>query len=272
MRDCDTMIELAALLPDGELTEDEVKALKTHTQQCESCRRRMEAYGALSGALRDMKTAAPDTLVPGVLYKVSLPPERKGLVRFFPRATTLVAACLILVLAVVLQQGNLFGPGLGHDTGASDENAPHEVLFAAPKEADMMDAGEDSIEDAVPRGVPVTIDAPAESGEIPLPSMVPDSAGGEEPPFLLQGSGDGQAEKYADLLPLEAPFRSAFITTETMPEAFVARAETRTDGAVYYFWLDTEDEFNAYLRDHVGEICEGEETAEKWVLVFVSSL
>ena len=107
MRDCENYTELAALLADGLLSAEEEASLRGHAASCAACQKRLEEYAAIHDALRGA-VKPPDTLVPGVMYKLSLPKERTGLRRFMPRGFALAAACLAILLLAVSRDGGDF--------------------------------------------------------------------------------------------------------------------------------------------------------------------
>ncbi len=99
MRDCENYIELANLSVDGLLTEEENESLRAHLESCPDCRRRAEAAGAMSAAFSQMEAEPPDTLAPGIKYKLSLEPsEKKSWRRFMPGSLTVAAACVALII------------------------------------------------------------------------------------------------------------------------------------------------------------------------------
>lgn len=98
MRDCDNYIELSALLIDGHLSEGEEAALRAHMIECADCRKRVAEYTAIHDAFA--LAEPPDTLVPGVIYKLGLPKRKTGIRRFIPRGFALAAACVAVILLI----------------------------------------------------------------------------------------------------------------------------------------------------------------------------
>lgn len=109
MSDCDRFSELANLSADGLLSDSESAALAAHLELCPDCRRRAEAAAAMSDAFGALMADPPDTLAPGIRYKLSLEPTAQPRWRrFLPRGLTAAAACVV-VLLLLWQTGSLTG-------------------------------------------------------------------------------------------------------------------------------------------------------------------
>lgn len=155
MRDCGEYTELAELFSDGLLTDEENEKLKSHLECCPDCRRRVEAAGAMSAAFSSMEAEPPDTLAPGIKYKLSLEPsERKPLRRFLPGSLTVAAACIALL--IILSQRNDAGspalikglPDQGTALGGEAEFSDS-LMMASPEAGQVpQPTSEDTLERA----------------------------------------------------------------------------------------------------------------------------
>lgn len=141
-RSCEEYRELAALLPDGELSQEEENDLRAHTETCPECRCCLTDYDVLSCALREFDAEPPELLVSAVLRDLQSSRSKRG-VRFLPGIAA--AACLIAVsvLSIRYFHGNIFppNPGLGiiesYSADGADENGavPESYLPALEGEA-----------------------------------------------------------------------------------------------------------------------------------------
>ncbi|MDR0325156.1 MAG: zf-HC2 domain-containing protein [Oscillospiraceae bacterium] len=97
MEHCD--IEALSAFIDGELPEESAARLRAHMEECPNCRALAEDMAALKEGFAALEAEPPDTLAPGILYKISLgeePPRRRRVVR----SLVSVAACLIAALVI----------------------------------------------------------------------------------------------------------------------------------------------------------------------------
>ncbi len=105
MDTCENYQEALSLSADGLLDEAGQQALEAHTAVCPDCAARLEAFAALRDAMAGWEEIPPDTLTPGILYKLDLEsrqrvhPIRKKLI-----AMGSLAAVAVLIVAL---QGRL---------------------------------------------------------------------------------------------------------------------------------------------------------------------
>jgi hypothetical protein len=163
MERCD--IEAVSAFIDGELPEESAARLCGHIENCPSCRALRDDLTALKEGFAALGVPAPDTLAPGVMYKISLPgdPPRKNRML---RSLVAIAACAAAVFIITRVPGtekflaprqiedtvNLFGaesamfaPAPGGGAEARDEaNDPQ----SAPFPAEDMAEGDSVLRDA----------------------------------------------------------------------------------------------------------------------------
>ncbi len=132
MTDCEKYLELMSAMLDGELSGEQEAELLTHIDTCTECKRVYNAFKGISGALTEELVAPPDTLVKGVMYKISN--RKKSERRFAFGRFTALAACLALALFGASHFGLLDGTKLG----STERSA------AAPKAAESQALMEDS--------------------------------------------------------------------------------------------------------------------------------
>jgi hypothetical protein len=124
MAGCD--IEAISALTDGELSEDAASSLHRHLDECPSCRALLEDFKALRQGLGGLDAEPPDTLMPGILYKIDLgeDPPRKGRVI---KSLIAVAACAAVVF-FIMRPETPTDPEVSGDAG----NAYWEMSADAP--------------------------------------------------------------------------------------------------------------------------------------------
>jgi hypothetical protein len=166
-------IENISVYLDGEMPEAEAARLRGHLEECPSCRALYQDLSALQDGFAGLERKPPDTLAPGVMYKIGLgdEPSRAGNII---RRLVAVAACLAAALLVsryafpteqydaqpetslVTQNAAPYGagggaeswPGFDGDTANEiaprlfgyDESLPAPAAFDAP-EAESQDTG-----------------------------------------------------------------------------------------------------------------------------------
>jgi hypothetical protein len=90
-------IENISVYLDGELPKNDAALLRAHLEECSSCAALYRDLSLMQKGFSVLDVSPPDTLLPGVMYKVSLgedPPRLRRVVR----QLIAVAACLIVVL------------------------------------------------------------------------------------------------------------------------------------------------------------------------------
>ena len=122
MERCD--IEAVSALADGELPEVSAVRLREHLEECPSCRALAGDLAALKDGFGALNAEPPDTLAPGILYKIGLgedPPRSRRIVK----SLIGVAACLIAALVI---SRTVAGPRTDlYLTGGSADNAAPEA-------------------------------------------------------------------------------------------------------------------------------------------------
>jgi len=95
MTRCD--IENISVYLDGEMPENDAAQLRAHLAECSSCAALYRDLSIMAKGFSDLEVSTPDTLAPGIMYKVNLgddPPRLRRVIR----QLIAVAACLIVVL------------------------------------------------------------------------------------------------------------------------------------------------------------------------------
>lgn len=137
---CEKFIEQISSLVDGELGEDEARALLDHIDACESCKTVYDSFRFIASALSDELAEAPEHLAASVMEKIRETPriEKKR-----PNAKILflrygaVAACLALVL-LGASRLSLFRMGASAPkaaAGATDAQQYSVMIEPAPQPA-----------------------------------------------------------------------------------------------------------------------------------------
>ena len=151
MERCDA--EAISAMTDGELPEESAARLREHLEACPRCRVLADDLAALKDGFAALDAEPPDTLAPGIIYKIGLggePPRSRRIVR----SLIGVAACLIAALVI-----SRTVPGPRTDlylTGGSAGNA-------APEAAQIYtDAGGENILKSSEESGGGAYDAPAE--------------------------------------------------------------------------------------------------------------
>ncbi|MCL2752458.1 MAG: zf-HC2 domain-containing protein [Firmicutes bacterium] len=94
---CD--IEAISAMIDGELPEADAALLRGHFDKCPSCRILYDDFASLKKGFADLDVEPPDTLAPGILYKINLGEEPSRIRRVVGRLAA-VAACAVVLLFV----------------------------------------------------------------------------------------------------------------------------------------------------------------------------
>lgn len=192
---CEYYCELAALLPDGELSPEEESSLHSHAASCPSCRQRIADYEALSLAMREDVSGPPETLIPSVLRKLPAQKRRPRQLRFLPGVA---AAVFLLAFTMAIFRYS--------DARRLSTN-PAQDASNRSGEASFFSAGAD------------TATLPEDSPAAP--------PGGMEDAPLFTAKGSGAAESGADLsetvvpeivVPEMAPQQES-VPTEALAEA-----------------------------------------------------
>lgn len=290
MRGCEQYIELAALLADGELSVEEEAVLREHAASCPACQKRIAEYAAIHQALRDSSVTPPDTLTPGVMYKIRLEQGKPKAKRFLPRGFTLIAACAAAVILIVSANSDWFAgtpapPGLsGGGVGdAAPESAPDEAPAGQPETGpeDMFDGRlesepGDTVDEALGFGQNSTSGAqPTAEPSATLPSVggADRDAGVQEEPPPLPAAAPPNSLPLESVLPDAAEYRLAFVAVLSpadddsgMPELEYG-VYAADDGLASYTAELSEHELLVLTTAFSGELLEG--TGEKYMVVFV---
>ncbi len=237
-RECAYFEELILRLPDGDLTDDEAGALRTHLRACPECRRLFRALQAVSDALSDASAEPPAGLAEGVMERIgaqSVPdtprspaPRRKQAPRRRPWRSLSVAACLLLVVG-----GAVFGASSLLRKDRSAETAESIVLARSAAEG------------SAPEEAPIPEPAVYDLGEAPM------LAGAyEEPAEDEAAAADSAAANASPLETLQVPegreaeFESIITDSHEEPDFTTASwdviAYVEYKGVVYEFLTDAE--------------------------------
>lgn len=115
---CETALELLSAKLDGELQEEDQKALDAHLSHCPHCQKIAQAYEDLDEGLLDMMEEPPAQLRAGVMAEIAkenvVPIPKK---RWMFGSGTAVAAAIALVILAV---GGDYLPGFGSATTTTE--------------------------------------------------------------------------------------------------------------------------------------------------------
>lgn len=141
MGSCIQYDEMISVLLDGELTREQEAELRAHLEACPSCQRIYEAFSGLSEAIGGELAAPPESLVQGIMFKLSIDAQRKKPKRAHIGSFTAIAACLALILIGASRVGLMDSLNLGLGKSAAPEAAmmTGETMDAPPPEQPMSD-------------------------------------------------------------------------------------------------------------------------------------
>lgn len=150
---CEYYRELISAEADGEVTEAERAALRTHLAACEDCRRYAAALQAISEGLAE-EAEAPAHFAESVMAK--LPAKKKNVIPL--RRWGSLAAAAVLVIALSAVGGRVFAPKGGAaavpaagadmaapaaaapEAPAAEEQKNEPMMFAAPRMEEAPEA------------------------------------------------------------------------------------------------------------------------------------
>lgn len=232
---CEYYHELAALLPDGELSPEEEASLHSHAASCPSCRQRIADYGVLSLAMREDVSGPPDTLIPSVLSKLPAQKRRPRQLRFLPGVAA--AVVLLAVTMAIFRYGDAkrLSMNPAQDTPNSNSGAY------------SFSAGSGSA--ALPEGSPATPpggtaespqyaaeDSGANSGtdlfKSVAPEMVPQESEPTEVPAVESADAHADESTGATAGRRTEPVTEAYeaLTSDIVPEPEVAQTSAPAEG------------------------------------------
>ncbi|MDR1736705.1 MAG: zf-HC2 domain-containing protein [Oscillospiraceae bacterium] len=257
MEDCGKYIELAALLPDGELSKAEEDELMRHAAECDECAARIREYGAIHNAMREDFAKPPDTLVPGVMYKLGLPEysraARKGLRRFAPRGFTLAAACIAAIILLFAQNRENGLSRSSAETPRQDAAADFYTTADEESAASLTATGAPPPQAAPPAaGVPADVDSSSKFGlQGSDGEMLPQESDAYYSSDLPERSGFELSRNFAP-----QAYRYCFIANSPAPQGLSVNAADSSDGAPYINAENSED-FFVIIEGIDGELLEG---------------
>jgi anti-sigma factor RsiW len=112
VKDCN--IEDISVYIDGEMPEAEAACLRGHLAECPSCSALYNDLSALRDGFDCLDVPPPDTLAPGIMYKIGLGGEPSRTARIV-RSLVAVAACLVAVLVISRMWDDPAEPHIFHD-------------------------------------------------------------------------------------------------------------------------------------------------------------
>lgn len=141
---CEDYLESISLLADGCLEGDAARSLEEHLAVCPECSARLEAFSALRETMSGWEETPPDTLAPGILYKIGLE-KKAGRSVLWRRLAPLgaVAAVLLLVFALESRLPKDSAPENKALLFGSEE-AAQDMLFMAGEDDGLEQATEDA--------------------------------------------------------------------------------------------------------------------------------
>ncbi len=115
---CEQALQAMSARLDGELPEDEARALDAHLRECAPCRALMAELTELDDGLKTLSVEPPETLAPGVMRAIRAETAKKQKKRTPHITTWLIAGAAALALALGAA-GVIELPGFGEKGRAS---------------------------------------------------------------------------------------------------------------------------------------------------------
>lgn len=97
---CEQALQAMSARLDGELPEDEARALDAHLRECAPCRALMAELTELDDGLKTLSVEPPETLAPGVMRAIRAETAKKQKKRTPHITTWLIAGAAALALAL----------------------------------------------------------------------------------------------------------------------------------------------------------------------------
>lgn len=123
MEFCVQFDEMISALIDGALDEGQEAELRAHMETCPSCKNLYEAFSGLSQAITGELVAPPESLIQGIMFKISIEEQKKGKRRSRIGGFTAAAACVALILVGASRSGLLNNFDLGMGKSAAPRTA-----------------------------------------------------------------------------------------------------------------------------------------------------
>lgn len=148
MDSCRDNIEAISMLLDGELDEAQASELRTHIDQCQSCKKVYDAFSAISNSLGEDLAEPPEMLSKGIMFKIGIMEKGGAKRRFAFGRFTAIAACLVLILFSAGRFGMLGNSSKSTEINA-DKALPAQVMeeSAIPEGKFVAGAATDNILD-----------------------------------------------------------------------------------------------------------------------------
>ncbi len=140
MLECEKYLDDLSAYADEFLSPDESPALMAHLDDCPDCQKRLEAFRAMGAAFSEMDDAPPDTLVPGVMYKLSLEKKSSARGRIAFRGFTAFAAVAAAALLLLLNPQKIQPPP-SQESGSPETMMSARGATPAPAPSFAFDAG-----------------------------------------------------------------------------------------------------------------------------------
>jgi len=166
---------------DGELSEAELEALRSHMTSCPACRAMFEAFSAVSGAVAD-EDEVPDSLHSGIMSRIGAAEKAMKthgkLVRL--QKTLLAAACFVVIVGTAFAlKGSLFETRASEAASTAESMVMMTMADLALGESnnalDAMPAEEACTEAAEEDCVAATEESGVTGAPVPEPDAVNDS-------------------------------------------------------------------------------------------------
>lgn len=264
MESCVQFDEMISALIDGALDEGQEAELRAHMETCPSCKSLYEAFSGLSEAMSDELVVPPESLIQGIMFKISIEEQKKRKKRSRVGGFTAAAACLALILVGAsrvgllpdfdLGMGKSVAPRLAIETGDVYDAPENEQLLyqleppAAKKE--LADAGQPANTEPVSEPSELFEDKEEEIGFVQFGFAIPNlsnsheltnSNESREPAFLFEAE---ELRLYAGkFYPTETATEKNkllfTVSTEEDRAAVYALATAMPDRAVAYSLEDT---------------------------------
>ena len=128
---------------DGALDEGQEAELRAHMETCPSCKGLYEVFSGLSQAMSEELATPPESLVQGIMFKISIEEQKKRKKHSHIGSYAAVAACLALILVGASRFGLLSNFNLGMGKGAAPKLAMEAGgAYDAPKSEGLQEQRE----------------------------------------------------------------------------------------------------------------------------------
>ncbi len=150
MNNCEQIMELIALFPDGLLSSEENKQVLNHVEQCDECAKLLEDITLTCSILNEDTIQLPKGLHDSIIEKVKK--QRVNLVvQYAPKINKNIITLMASAAALVIVGSSLIGMFLGQSAGSGDLSSidnttasANQIAPVAMESATMADANKEA--------------------------------------------------------------------------------------------------------------------------------